>query len=325
MTEICLTRNATSLLRDVEHAYAVGEKVAGLKPVFSQGAIDPFRVFRSHRVIANDIVEGEDVVWREQLDLLLGALSALHIGGLQAEGAEIWRDPEGQFVWELLCHPAVIAYYERHYPFAPPLLLRAAGDRRLPDTYRSQWQAELEQEGFDAAYRQFLHLNARFISNDVIGYFIELLDDFYVFDTHIDEFRRVLEQPARLGGWLTRPDRWQLLEGMASFYEFALDLDQYLAALEFPMLRGHVWLHFAYWFGNGGARMEEVALWLQNAVAHAAEDESIDGAELGEALARLRAPQRYPLVLIEQTAEVLGPWLESSGVGEQLSAGSRSL
>jgi hypothetical protein len=62
MTEICLTRNATSLLRDVEHAYAVGEKVAGLKPVFSQGAIDPFRVFRSHRVIANDIVEGEDVV-----------------------------------------------------------------------------------------------------------------------------------------------------------------------------------------------------------------------------------------------------------------------
>lgn len=58
MTEICLTRNATSLLRDVEHAYAVGEKVAGLKPVFSQGAIDPFRVFRSHRVIANDIVEG---------------------------------------------------------------------------------------------------------------------------------------------------------------------------------------------------------------------------------------------------------------------------
>ncbi|WKL39115.1 hypothetical protein Q1M64_06010 (plasmid) [Sinorhizobium meliloti] len=128
----------------------------------------------------------------------------------------------------------MIAYYERHYPFAPPLLLRAAGDRRLPDTYRSQWQAELEQEGFDAAYRQFLHLNARFISNDVIGYFIELLDDFYVFDTHIDEFRRVLEQPARLGGWLTRPDRWQLLEGMASFYEFALDLDQYLAALEFP-------------------------------------------------------------------------------------------
>lgn len=71
---------------------------------------------------------------------------------------------------------------------------------------------------------------------------------------------------------------------MASFYEFALDLDQYLAALEFPMLRGHVWLHFAYWFGNGGARMEEVALWLQNAVAHAAADESIDGAELGEAL-----------------------------------------
>ncbi|RVH34283.1 hypothetical protein CN211_16025 [Sinorhizobium meliloti] len=247
------------------------------------------------------------MVWRAQLDLLLGALSALHIGGLQAEGAEIWRDPEGEFVWELLCHPAVIAYYERHYPSAPPLLLRAAGDRRLPDPNRSQWQAELEQEGFDAAYRP------------------RLLDDFYVFDTHIDEFSRVLEQPARLEGWLTRPDRWQLLEGMASFYEFALDLDQYLAALEFPMLRGHVWLHFAYWFGNGGARMEEVALWLQNAVAHAAADESIDGAELGEALARLRAPQRYPLVLIEQTAEVLGPWLESSGVGEQLSAGSRSL
>ncbi|MHC2354747.1 hypothetical protein ACVMB3_004268 [Sinorhizobium meliloti] len=55
MTEICLTRNATSLLRDVEHAYAVGEKVAGLKPVFSQGAIDPFRVFRSHRVIAQTL------------------------------------------------------------------------------------------------------------------------------------------------------------------------------------------------------------------------------------------------------------------------------
>lgn len=323
MTGICLTNNATSLLRDVERAHAVGEQIAALKPVFCEGmpslgqdSIDPFTVFRSHKVDRKNKITKQEGRWRVALDLLLGGLSALHIGGLQADDAEIWRDPDGQLVWQWLRHPAVVAYHEQHYPFAPPLLIRAAGDGRLPDAYRAGWQAELGQDGFAAAYRQFLHLNARFIADDVIGYFIALLDDFRVFGTRIDEFRRALEQPEELKKWLAQDNRWELLDGMASFYEFALDLDEYLAALEFPVLRGHVWLHFAYWFGSGGPRMDEVAVWLQDAAAHDATDEPTDGAELSEALARLRDPHGYPLALIEQTADVLKPWIVSIGVSK---------
>ncbi|MBD9541305.1 hypothetical protein IB276_17765 [Ensifer sp. ENS04] len=327
MIGISLTSNATVLLRDVERAHAVGENIATLEPVFSKekqpdgrGPIDPARVFRSHREDRHDKIRKQEGRWREALDLLLGGLSALHIGGLQANDAEVWRDPESRSVWNWLCHPAVVAYYERHYPFAPPLLIRAAGEGRLPEAYRAQWQTELAQDGFAAAYRQFLHLNARFIADDVIGHFIALLDDFRVFGTRLDDFRQVLEQPRQLEEWLAQEARWKLLDGMASFYEFTLDLDGYLASLEFPVLRGHVWLHFAYWLGNGGSRMEEVALWLQNDAAHIAAYKPIAGAELSGALARLRDPKQYPEALIVQTADLLRPWLESSGVGRQSSA-----
>lgn len=318
MTEFCLTSHATDLLRDVERAYAVREKVDNLEPVLRLSKVNPYEVFRSHLLAPNDEITGKDLEWRAELDLLLGALSALHAGGLEARIPRGQHKPDGLFIWELLCHPAVSAYYEKHYPLAPPLLVRAAGEGSLPDKYRQLWQKELDQKGFVDAYRQFLHLDARFIANDVIGHFIELMDDFYVFDTHISEFRDVLQQPALLRLWLDRPDRWQLLEGMASFYEFALDLDRYLATVTFPMLRGHVWLHFAYWFGNGGVRMQEVALWLKAGIALAPAQDSVGDIGLADALQRLRNPHFYPLALIEQTAGVLGPWLQSTGVGIQL-------
>jgi hypothetical protein len=322
MSELIVSQAASPLLRDVERAYAIGDKVAALGEVFAGGAVEPFEVFRWHLEKPWDVVSGQDVVWREEMDLLLSALSALHIGGLQAAGVPIGKECDDNPVWHMLCHPAVTAYYEKHYPLAPPLLVRAAGEGRLPSVYSALWQGELAHDGFVAAYRQFLHLDARFIANNVIGDFIALLDDYIVAETHIELFRRVLEDPERLKKWLAEPGRWELLEGMESFYEFAIDLDAFLAGLSFPILRGHVWLHFAYWFGNGGERMEAVAQWLESAAAKAQDDETGYSTELGEALTRLRDPMRYPIALIAHTADVLEPWLESSGVGAQLSATS---
>ena len=323
MSELFLTAHDSLLLRDVERAYSIEQKIAELELVFRLESIDPFKVFRSHLARASDVVTGRDVIWREQLDLLLGALSALHAGGLSAGAKVRWSDARGQFIWEILCHPAVAAYYEQHYPLAPPLLVRAAGEERLPDRYLSQWGEEIAHPDFDSAYRKFLHLDARFRANDVIGHFLELLDDFFVFGTHLSEFEWVLEQPSRLPHWLKKvPDRWQILEGMASFYEFAIDLNEYLSGLDLPILRGHVWLHFAYWFGVGGKRMDEVAHWVQAAATDPLNGYSARD-ELAEALIHLRDPKRYPLTLIELTREVLSPWLASSGLSERLQPNRR--
>ncbi|HEV2746379.1 MAG TPA: hypothetical protein VGW34_03665 [Allosphingosinicella sp.] len=215
---------------------------------------------------------------------------------------------------------AVRRYTEKHYPYAPPILVRLSLSSDLPECYCRAWAEELEDPRFEDLYRRFLHLNARFIANDVIGDFIELLDDFYVRGDHLEDLCWALESPQRLKRWLEQGEhRWHLLDGMQSFFNIAEELDVLLRETQLPILRGHIWLHFAYWFGSGGKRMVEVAHWLAEAAKAVEGPESDQSAmDLIAALERLRDPNGYPYAVLQQASEALSTWLSSSGLGRRL-------
>lgn len=328
VNELLLTENALEVLQDVERAYSVGEHWAKVREVFDPFTdLRPAKVFRSHLAKIGDYVVEPDVAYRAALDLLLGGLSALHIGGLGAVPERSYSETGRVKILFLLSEPAICQYYEEHYPFAPPILVRPTTKSALPNAYREAWTGELTDDRFSSLYRQFLHLDARFIADEVIGDFIALLDDFYVEGEHIEDLGWALEKPKHLKRWLKEdPDRWQLLEAMESFFEFALDLDAFLQRAELPVLRGHAWLHFAYWFGSGGKRMLEVATWLADAAIKVQGSESDEtAAAVIAALDRLRDPDVYATGVLALVGDELRPWLKSSGVGRRWTAADRPL
>lgn len=315
-SHLLLTTEATPELQDVERAYRIKERCDTVLAAFNQPALDPYHVFRSHLATTGDHVSNREASHRAALDLLLGGLSALHMGGLGALSAT--HVPEAvRLDWASFLEAEPIrAYYEQHYPFAPPLLIRASFRNELPPSYRVQWCRELDQEAFLSSYRQFLHLDAHFVASDVIGDFLELIDDFYVRGDHLEDFSAALKSPSRLVRWLgAKDDRWRLIEAMASFFDFAQDLDGFLSELRLPILRGHIWLHYAYWFGVGGARMIDVANWLRESAAHIQEASSNRTAEtLLVALKRLADPTCYASELLTLTEDILSPWRTATNI-----------
>lgn len=303
------------LLEDVARAYALEDHVQKVCEVFEpDNGLKPRKVFRSHVAEWGDVVVEPDVGYRMEADLLLGSLSALHMAGFEHSSRPF---PVRATIRSLLEEDALRAYYEKHYPYAPPILVRATMRRELPG-YWQAWIDELKNEAFIDSYRRFLHLDARFIADDVIGDFIALLDDYYVGNDHISDLSAALEDPAKLRSWLSQEERWRLIEGMESFFEFAIDLDDFLRDTQLPILRGHAWLHFAYWFGSGGKRMLEVAKMLSLAAKRVEGPESDEtAAGLIDALERLRDPNGYPAEVISLAEEPLEPWLKNSGVGKR--------
>lgn len=317
-----LTAQAVPLLQDVERAYSIKPNAEFVTEVWENSKLDPKQVFRSHEARKDDVVEEPDVSYRVALDLLFGGLSALHTGGLGATENRQHSEPGKSAIRRLLEQNAVRKYTEKHYPYAPPILVRLSISGELPEIYRQAWAKELADERFEASYRRFLHLDARFIANDVIGEFIELLDDFFVRGDHLSDLCWALGSPKRLNRWVNEAEhRWQLLEGMESFFQIGHDLDALLRDVDLPVLRGHIWLHFAYWFGSGGKRMVQVAKWLADAARTVEGRESDEtAAALIQALERLRDPNDYPAEVLQLGGDRLEPWLRSSGVGRRLKA-----
>jgi hypothetical protein len=313
-----------NVLDEVSRSYRIAKRLKDVEKVLDgRAGLKPEKVFRSHLTKDDDIIEQPDITYRVSLDLLLGGLSALHIGGLNATPKDRLNDAVCERIGRLLEHRAIHAYYVRYYPYAPPILVSRGIAGQLPDRYIRGWQDELDRPGFNGSYRRFLTLDARFIANTVIGDFIELLDDYVVGDVHITDLRWALAKPERLKKWLRKRSHLRLVDGMQSFLAFAHDLDAFLSTLaEWPVLRGHVWLHFAYWFGTGGDRMVQVAEWLQDAVAQT-HSEYADGSadQLRRALIRLRDASGYPAEILAMLDRPLAEWRQSADLNVAALAG----
>lgn len=326
MNELVFTGDAHPHLQDVERAYAIEERLASVINGISKRDAKLSWVFRDHTANENDVIVEPDVTIRSNFDLLLGAISALHIGGL---GSSRRDNPLGVHrlgAGALLSNADVQRYYESYYPCAMPILARHALWDDLPAAYKKAWKSELKSDAFEKSYRSFLHLDARFVANGALGDFLALLDDYFVGGEHITDLIEALKSPQALAAWLEAESaetqvgeaRWQIIEGMSSFYEFALDLDEYLESGLPPLLRGHVWLHFAYWFGKGGERMTDVSEWLAK-VTRQVGTELLDTSvsELGACLSRLRDPFLQAGKVFDLSQDILDPWLISSGAREE--------
>lgn len=310
------------LLQEVAGSYRLNSHIASVRRVLSERSkMDPDEVFRAHWKDETDVVEQPDVGFRVHLDQLLGAISALHIGGF---GSTATEDPSKSEMRELLSvleHSAVKRYYLEFYPYAPPVLAVLSWLGKVPDSYSRRRRQEQSENDWEAHYRSFLHLDAKFTARSKMSDFLDLIDDYEVNGIWLEDLCEAFSSPRRLERFARRRTNLNMLEGLDAFLMFSRELDSYLASLDgLPILRGHVWLHFAYWYGNGGEHMRDVVGWVWDAVLEASREAkqtdriSEIASESRDCIQRLSDPLLYPEKLFRLVDGALAEWAGEAGL-----------
>jgi hypothetical protein len=311
------------LLHEVARSHDLDKHVAAVRRVLSPRSKHiPEKVFRWHRATWDDVIEQPDIGYRVHLDELLSALSALNAGGLNSGLNKSLPLKALAPLREILTHSAVQPYYERYYPYAPPILVLDVWDDRLDEAYKRQWRLEQRKKDWETHYRGFLHLDAKFAARSKMTDFLDLLDEYSVDGIWLEDLREGLRTPETLRRFLGVSGNFKIIEGLDAFLAFSNELDRYLAALDdLPVLRGHVWLHFAYWYGNGGDQMRDVADWLWKSVSRSAPGDgsapsrTIElGLQTREMIKRVADPFLYPRELFELAPKSLGLWADRAGL-----------
>lgn len=295
---------------DVALRYKLPERLRSVEYALHESGLPPHQVFASHR--------GNPIRWpltkyRAQLDEFFGGFSALHLGCLDSAETlgSIGLDPKR--VLSILSQPDIRRYYADYYPYAPPFLVSASLTTGLPEPYLEASAGECADERWQCEYQRFLCLDARFVADGPLGDFLSLLDDYLVHGFSRADLRQALAEPRLLKEWLEDDDRRALVEGMQDFFEFSEDLHLHLSSLDdFPLHRGLIWLHFAYWYGNGGERMRRVAAWVKDALnlmpAEQSGDEAAAASRLEDVMSDLTDPNRFADFAIKSAGDCLGEW-----------------
>lgn len=262
---------------------------------------------------------------RENLDELLAGLAVLHISGVDSADDLEELGVSADAVLGVVRNQHVKRYYEKHYPFAGPILLRESleGNQR----YCAQLIREQVHPTWTSSVSAFLLLDAVFKALGPMQDFLSLLDGFEVKGVRLEHLYSAVGSKLLMRRWLRSGKRTQILVGMQDFFSFSEQLDTLLAqSAETPLLRGQVWLHFGYWYGGGGERMRSVASRiaesLKELVAEDAEEAKVAVAradlqphyeKLRVILERLTGPT-YPQALFSTFPDELGRWMRSAQV-----------
>lgn len=219
------------------------------------------RLLRSH---LERSIGASEVPDRENLDQALAGLSMLYIAGFDSPASLRILGLSPSLVREILENPWVRRYHEMLYPYAPPSLFRAALAHDSGD-YQADLNRERRADGWVAAFRQFLIIDATFNAKGPLEYFLSILDDYIVDGHHLDTLKRAFTDEDRMER-LVRDEAGRLIiEGIDDFFEFSEDLALFLESCEdYPLFRSLVWLNYGYWYGAGGERMRDVAGWVRD-------------------------------------------------------------
>lgn len=195
-------------------------------------------------------IEDEETWKRDEVDNLLEYYSLLEVASL----LQVIPNPLPADVRKAaarhLNHPAIQRYL-RHYPLLLPqlCLLRTANLFTKTVTHKKA----------PALFWQFLELEAR-LDNEYCETFLWFIDggcrgdDDDCYD--IDDTVALLKSPRPYFRALAVPpdqmsDLHKSLHGMRIFFQFCIDLDQFLAEPSLPpLVRFEAWNFFAYWFRN---------------------------------------------------------------------------
>lgn len=219
------------------------------------------RLLRSH---ADAAIGPSEIPHRDNLDEALAGLGVLHIAGFDTASKlrEIGIPPLA--VREVLENPWVRRYYEVIYPYAPPILLRAALAEETAD-YQFELAVERCRPGWEQAFRQFLVVDASFNADGPMECFLSILDDYVIDSVDFGDLKRAFRSDDAMAAFMENDVGQLAIEGIDDFFEFTDDLSDLLARCEnYPLFRSLVWLNYGYWYGAGGARMGEVGNWIKS-------------------------------------------------------------
>lgn len=304
--------DALSAGKELSGRYELPKRAEQLQKLLRRAPEKVEWVLRSH---IGAPVYHDDALERDNLDEYLAGLSLVHIIGYPAEEYEALGLDRDMVSWQL-DNRSVRRFFEKHYPTAVSVLLRAQLTGELRESYLHQLWAEQHRSEWADCVRQFLALDATFLIPGAMNDFVSLLDDYRVHHLWRSDLKWALEKPKRLAAFLEDPNGRQLIEGMQAFFEFSDDLDDLLGSMnEIPMTRGLMWLHFGYWYGAGGERMRDVAEWVEQCIEHTTDAEArLDAFDLRAAFERLTDFGGYPAKLLQSNHDVLARWLKHANV-----------
>lgn len=300
----------------IAHRYRLAERMERAWRMLAK--VNAGELLRSH---LERTIRGSEVEHRENLDELLAGLSVLHIAGF--DRPEVMGDLGFSLeeIAELLAHPAVARYFELHYPYAPPILLRESIVDPGGAQYMARMALERQSDGWSTAFGQFMLVDAAFNAPGPLEDFLGLLDGYTINGIDLGDLDAAFRSPSLMQVLLEHETGRSIVEGLQDFLEFSLDLDGALTAWKrFPLFSGLVWLHYGYWYGAGGLRMREVAQWVEATITRVrladeeleAGDESLKRARrLHYAVKRLISLRKYPKAVIAECRMPLAPWLEA--------------
>ena len=296
----------------IAHRYQLPERMERALRMIEHGPTR--KLLRSH---LDRTVSGKEIKERDNLDELLAGISILHIGGLDTPQVLQSIGINADEVLDLLEHPDVARYFESYYPYAPPVLARAAYRDVGASEYVRRLAIERHGKSWTAVFDRFLLLDASFNAPGPLEDFLAILDDYTIRDFDISDLEKAFRSEKQMARFLGhRMGRW-LAEGLQDFLEFSDDLDSFLASCEdAPIFRGLVWLNYGYWYGAGGERIRQVSRWMIETLNKLVEEPTIDDRsglersnQLNGTMERLVALEHYPREILQTCHCQLDRWL----------------
>jgi hypothetical protein len=200
-----------------------------------------------------ETVTGRDTDRRYWFDLFLGYVSLLEIAHL-IRYFDV-QEEERSYL-RVLENASVRSYYELHYPLLLPTLFRA----RLIGLWR--WEESTRPFRWHGLFEEFLGLYEGFLADDVMWYFLDLLDD-YQFEINLDDLLSALSSKKEMSALLmeTRLHDKPLAkaaQGFSRFLSFCIRLNELLDRAESTnLLRSAMWHHYAFWFRELGDKVRQ--------------------------------------------------------------------
>lgn len=208
------------------------------------------------------VTDWAEIDKRNALDAFLGAASALEVVRIATGRVPPLPSSLHATFFSILNNNYVREYFQERYPLGLPTLFYHDLVAELPNglfAYPVDRRYKRSAQKPDlSSLVAFFELDGRLQQEEALGFFLDLLDDYNFEGICLDDILEIVSNPKSYEEVVVSRSRDLKLhrlglQGLESFIAFSIDLKELLDRLDHnPLLRAAIWLHFCYWFGNGG-------------------------------------------------------------------------
>jgi superfamily II DNA or RNA helicase len=204
-----------------------------------------------------EITSSREIGLRAATDRLMNCCSVMEIASLAGFVQGLQRTDFGMGMRIILENKHVRQYYEHSYPTKLPQLFRC----RLKGT--NQATERVDPSESHVSILSFLDLDRHFMENLEDGFFLRMVDSFWIEGYGFSDMVALISNPEELTRrLLLAPEERDVLSTALNefslFMEFCFDLERLLSNIESkPLLQSAMWNHYSYWFDIIGDELNE--------------------------------------------------------------------